>query len=97
MIMEKVLKYVGTSIDITARKLKEEKLRKNNHYDQLTNLPNRKKFYDYFTKQKKEKSDDIEMSIIILDIDRFKIINELHGRNLGDQVLIKVASKLQTP
>ncbi|MFL2075848.1 bifunctional diguanylate cyclase/phosphodiesterase [Marinilactibacillus psychrotolerans] len=90
-----VLKYVGTSIDITTRKLKEEKLRKNNHYDQLTNLPNRKKFYEYFTKQKKEKSDDIEMSIIILDIDRFKIINELHGRNLGDQVLIKVASKLQ--
>lgn len=90
-----VLKYVGTSIDITARKLKEEKLSENSYYDQLTHLPNRKKFYKYFTQKRKGQSEEIEMSIIILDIDRFKIINELHGRNLGDQVLVQISSKLQ--
>ncbi len=90
-----VLKYVGTSIDITARKLKEEKLSENSYYDELTHLPNRKKFYKYFTQKRKGQSEEIEMSIIILDIDRFKIINELHGRNLGDQVLVQISSKLQ--
>ncbi|API89610.1 hypothetical protein BKP56_10225 [Marinilactibacillus sp. 15R] len=90
-----VLKYVGTSIDITARKLKDEKLSENSYYDQLTHLPNRKKFYKYFTQKRKGQSEEIEMSIIILDIDRFKIINELHGRNLGDQVLVQISSKLQ--
>ncbi|MFL2094510.1 sensor domain-containing protein [Marinilactibacillus psychrotolerans] len=90
-----ILKYVGTSIDITARKLKEEKLSKNSYYDQLTHLPNRKKFYKYFTQKRKGQSEEVEMSVIILDIDRFKIINELHGRNLGDQVLVQIATKLQ--
>lgn len=90
-----VFKYVGTATDITARKLVEEKMRENSYYDQLTHLPNRKMFYKYFTEKTKTQSEEIEMSVIILDIDRFKIINELHGRELGDKVLIIVAEKLK--
>lgn len=90
-----VFKYVGTATDVTVRKLVEEEMRNNKYYDQLTNLPNRKMFYKYFTEKTKTQSEEIEMSVMILDIDRFKIINELHGRDLGDKVLIKVSGKLQ--
>jgi diguanylate cyclase len=64
--------------------------------DQLTGLYNRYKFTELFiseyatmTKRKNE------MSLIILDIDHFKIINDTYGHNIGDKVLVGIASILK--
>lgn len=82
--------------------LDAEKQRKElNHviyFDMLTELPNRTKFHDDFNLKlayysKKEKM--IEMSIFVLDIDRFRTINELYGREAGDKVLIMVTQRLR--
>ena len=43
-----------------------------------------------------DKSCDVEVAIFMLDIDRFRIINELHGRQAGDLVLIKITERLRT-
>ncbi|WP_208560100.1 bifunctional diguanylate cyclase/phosphodiesterase [Marinilactibacillus kalidii] len=91
-----IKKYIGTAVDITNRKIEEKRLKEASYYDHLTELPNRKLFYKVFEEKKTNLGTDSEMSIILLDIDRFKIINELHGRELGDQVLITVADKLKS-
>ncbi|WP_080146581.1 putative bifunctional diguanylate cyclase/phosphodiesterase [Marinilactibacillus piezotolerans] len=88
-----ILKFVGTAVNVTHRKLEEQKIRENSYYDQLTSLPNRKMFYRHFREQ--VQLEEKEMSVIVLDIDRFKVINELYGRESGDKVLEMVAEKLQ--
>ena len=88
-----VVKFVGTAVNVSHRKLEEQKVLEKSYYDQLTSLPNRKMFYRHFREQ--ALLDDKEMSVIVLDIDRFKVINELYGRESGDKVLEMVADKLQ--
>lgn len=88
-----ILKFVGTAVNVTHRKLEEQKIRENSYYDQLTSLPNRKMFYRHFREQ--VQLEEKEMSVIVLDIDRFKVINELYGRESGDKVLEMVAENLQ--
>lgn len=69
------------------------------YFDELTKLPNRvklmKDFKDRLTVHTHNDS-FAEVSIFILDIDRFRIINELHGREAGDNVLIKIIDRLRT-
>ncbi|SFC41117.1 diguanylate cyclase (GGDEF) domain-containing protein [Alkalibacterium subtropicum] len=68
------------------------------YFDMLTNLPNRTKLHDDFNRKTRRHSEEertIEMSIFVLDIDRFRTINELYGRDAGDQVLIKVTQRLR--
>ncbi|MEC6747137.1 EAL domain-containing protein [Marinilactibacillus sp. XAAS-LB27] len=90
-----IKKFIGTAINVTERKLEEERLRETSYYDRLTELPNRKMFYKTFNEKANLQSSENEMSVMLLDIDRFKIINELHGRELGDQVLVVIAEKLR--
>ncbi len=71
---------------------KELELRAN--YDKLTNIHNRHSFESIFLdKFKKMKQYDLDLSLIMFDIDHFKIINDEHGHNIGDEAL-KFLSKL---
>lgn len=64
--------------------------------DPLTELFNRYKFTELFTsKLDSMKQSDSAMSLIMLDIDYFKKINDQFGHNLGDSVLIEVADILK--
>lgn len=78
---------------------KKEELHQVTYFDMLTKLPNRVKLVKEFkdrlavsTLNEKE----IEIAIYILDIDRFRTINELYGRDAGDKVLIKITERLRT-
>ncbi len=63
--------------------------------DQLTNLYNRHKFLRLFQSSHRTMVErENEMSLIIVDIDNFKKINDTYGHNVGDLVIVKIAKLL---
>ncbi len=83
---------------IEERLLVEEKLAHDAFHDSLTQLPNRALFLDRLkqsiSNRKRNKHD--RFSVLFLDLDRFKVINDSLGHYIGDQLLIDIAGKLQT-
>ncbi|WP_013323804.1 EAL domain-containing protein [Gloeothece verrucosa] len=81
--------------DISERKRTEEKMQYEAFHDSLTNLPNRKLFYQqlYLTLTNAKKNQTI-FGVIFLDIDSFKNINNSLGHSVGDQLLESFAQRL---
>lgn len=65
------------------------------HYDKLTGLLNRRGFEDYFRDKIRSDESCQSCSILLLDIDRFKPINDTYGHDVGDQVLHTVGKALK--
>ncbi len=66
------------------------------HHDKLTGLTNRKYFVEQFLKLKnKADSSKDTIGVVFIDIDKFKDINDRYGHDIGDEVLIKVASRME--
>ena len=87
--------YVATFIDISDRKQYEAKIREMAFYDPLTNLPNRRLFIDRLTQALASGSRSRQYgALIMLDLDNFKTINDVHGHAAGDRLLIDVAKRL---
>src|SRR5208282_6466044 len=81
--------------DITDRKRAEETIRRQAYYDVLTNLPNRMLFKDRLEQAMKHAHRNKQMlGVIVLDLDRFKNINETLGHILGDRLLVAVSERL---
>ena len=87
--------YVGIFSDITERKQAEERVRHLAHYDALTDLPNRTLFHDRLQQAliQAQRSHD-QVAVMFIDLDRFKIINDTLGHNVGDLLLQAVAQRL---
>lgn len=87
--------------DITAYKLLQSEMKQLTDYDRLTGLPNRQLFVEHFrTLLTKANQEEKKVALLIVDIDRFKAINDLLGFDAGDQILNKVAvllSNLTSP
>jgi len=62
-------------------------------YNDLTHLPNRRKLLSDISKSKEELKDT---SLLFIDLDRFKLVNDTLGHNYGDELLINVAQRLLT-
>jgi diguanylate cyclase (GGDEF)-like protein/PAS domain S-box-containing protein len=91
------IRVAGSLTDITKQKLAEERLRHDALHDDLTGLPNRSMFMDHLrrTIQRARRSDDpFHFSVLFLDFDRFKRINDSLGHLVGDQLLIAIARRL---
>jgi diguanylate cyclase (GGDEF)-like protein len=75
--------------DITTRKLNEEKLRFSALHDALTNLPNRTLFLNRLNHalSTKKRNPDFKFSVIFLDLDNFKNINDVFGHSAGDKYI----------
>ncbi len=81
--------------DITERKQMEEQLRQLAFYDPLTQLPNRRLFSDRLSQiMAASKRSACYCTLMILDLDNFKPINDTHGHLVGDLLLIEVARRL---
>ncbi len=81
--------------DITERKRAEEIIRRQAYYDVLTNLPNRTLFKDRLEQAMKNAHRNKQMlAVMVLDLDRFKTINETLGHLLGDKLLVAVSERL---
>ncbi|RXJ98414.1 hypothetical protein CRU98_10285 [Arcobacter sp. CECT 8986] len=80
--------YVISLTDITELKEKSNLLEYQANHDLLTGLFNRQKFHEIFGKEiRRDKRYENELSLILFDIDHFKIFNDKYGHNLGDEVL----------
>ncbi len=91
----KTAQYVVLMSDISLIKAQKSELERMAHFDQLTGLPNRTLLMDrlhqglvYAQRNKKISA------VIFLDLDGFKAINDQHGHEAGDQVLMTVATRM---
>lgn len=87
----------GISRDITARKQMEDQLYEQAFYDPLTRLPNRALFLDRLNHvlRRARRRGDYQYSVLFLDIDRFKGVNDSLGHLAGDQLLVGIARRLE--
>jgi diguanylate cyclase (GGDEF)-like protein/PAS domain S-box-containing protein len=91
-----VFRCVGTLLDVTEAKLAEERLLHDAVHDNLTGLANRELFIDRLDAAiKRAKAERLgRPSILTVDLDSFKQINEEIGLSVGDSVLLTVARRI---
>ena len=83
--------------DITERTYAEEQIKHLAYHDALTGLPNRLLFKDRLTVALSHaQRDSTRVAVLFLDLDRFKIVNDSLGHNVGDQLLQAVSTRIQS-
>ncbi|MEQ1950848.1 EAL domain-containing protein [Mesorhizobium sp. CN2-181] len=91
-----VIRCVGTLVDVTEQKKSEERLLHDAVHDNLTGLPNRELFLTrldaIISVAKTEQS--VRPTVLIIDIDRFKQVNDGLGISAGDTILLTIARRL---
>jgi diguanylate cyclase (GGDEF)-like protein/PAS domain S-box-containing protein len=86
----------GTLVDITERKVAEERVQSLAYYDGLTGLPNRILLRDRLSKAlATARRRQHKVALLFFDLDRFKIINDSLGHSVGDLLLQEVAERLK--
>ena len=86
---------VGSFMDITERKQLEHKLTEMATHDSLTGLPNRVLLNDRISVELAQaQRNDTRLAIMMLDLDRFKDVNDMLGHSVGDQLLRAVGERL---
>lgn len=87
--------YVATFQDISERKIAEERIEQLAYYDALTNLPNRRLFFDRLSQELLHARRQSSFgAVMFVDLDRFKQINDSLGHDVGDMVLAETAKRL---
>ena len=91
-----VIRIVGTLADITEGKVAEERLLHDAVHDNLTGLPNRELFFDRLEAALTfaQTNQRIRPTVVCIDIDRFKQINETVGLSAGDSILLTLSRRL---
>jgi diguanylate cyclase (GGDEF)-like protein len=91
-----VIRLVGTLTDVTVFKTAEERLLHDAVHDNLTGLPNRQLFLDRLETVLGFSKDNhtIRPTIMVIDLDRFKQVNDSVGMPIGDSILLTLARRL---
>ena len=80
--------------DLTYRMAQERRIAHLARNDSLTGLPNRASFLEYVTRRVEDPAANHRFSLLAIDLDRFKEINDVHGHSSGDQVLTELGKRL---
>lgn len=91
-----VVRCVGTLLDVTDQKTAEERMLHDAVHDNLTGLPNRELFMDRLSAAiaRARAENAGRPSIILIDVDRFKQVNDSLGLSVGDSILLTVARRI---
>lgn len=90
-----VTHYIAVKSDVTERKRLEERVREMAFQDALTNLPNRRLLNDRLQQALMGGRRTARLgALVYLDLDHFKELNDTHGHDFGDLLLIEVARRL---
>ncbi|WKY44635.1 diguanylate cyclase [Eubacteriaceae bacterium ES2] len=81
--------------DVTERKRMEDEMKEMILKDQLTGLYNRRKIDEVLMENDQEKMTNRLVSVIMVDIDYFKKVNDEHGHLVGDEILVMVSRLLE--
>ncbi len=89
--------HIASFADISEQKAAEERIRYVAHHDPLTGLPNRLHLQIVLEQvvavARRERT---EVALMFIDLDRFKVINDTLGHNIGDGLLVEVARRLKS-
>ena len=88
--------YVALFSDITPMKNHQQQLEHIAHYDMLTNLPNRMLLADRLQQAMVQCArEGNSLAVVFLDLDAFKAINDKHGHDAGDQLLMQLSRRMK--
>ncbi len=88
--------FVSTSTDITERKRTEARMLHLAQHDPLTGLPNRLLFHDRLRQaMARSRRGTSLLAVVLVDLDRFKAVNDAFGHRVGDGVLKQVGQRLR--
>lgn len=94
----KVTGFVASFTDLTAQKQTEQAIRQLAYFDSLTGLPNRRMCLEQLELAVKAASAGPPVAtlgaLIFIDLDHFKLLNDTHGHDFGDQLLTLIARRL---
>jgi diguanylate cyclase (GGDEF)-like protein/PAS domain S-box-containing protein len=87
--------YIGTFSDITANEAAAAEIHRLAYYDPLTRLPNRRMLQDRLAQALVTTTRTLAYgAVLFIDLDNFKVLNDLRGHDTGDLLLMEVAQRL---
>ena len=89
----RIIRWYGTVEDVHEQYLANEKLKRQAYHDELTDLPNRRRFVEELKRRLQSPGEPV--ALMVLDMDDFKLVNDRYGHLTGDAVLRLFARYLQ--
>lgn len=92
-----ITNFIGSLVDVTHRKQAEDEIHRLAFYDHLTGLPNRRLLMDRMSQAIANSGRNNKFgAVLLIDLDKFKSVNDSVGLAAGNQLLIQASNRLKT-